>query len=97
MFLLAGTTRWKGIVNMRFLRFYGYISYGLYLIHELVFLAYDRLTPRFLQSLTGTAEWKGMWLRFFCCVGVATLIAYFSRRYFEGPMLSLKGRYSASR
>jgi peptidoglycan/LPS O-acetylase OafA/YrhL len=97
LFLLAGTTRWKGIVNMRFLRFYGYISYGLYLIHELVFLAYDRLTPRFLQSLTGTAEWKGMWLRFFCCVGVATLIAYFSRRYFEGPMLSLKGRYSASR
>jgi peptidoglycan/LPS O-acetylase OafA/YrhL len=51
--LLAGTSRWKGIVNRPALQFFGEISYGLYRIHMLVFDLEDyvvgRLFPSFLK------------------------------------------------
>jgi peptidoglycan/LPS O-acetylase OafA/YrhL len=35
--LLAGTSRWKAVVNRPVLQFFGEISYGVYLIHMLIF------------------------------------------------------------
>src|SRR5262249_806042 len=42
--LIVGTTRWHWLVDRPFLRFCGFISYGLYLVHLLAF----RLTWSFL-------------------------------------------------
>jgi peptidoglycan/LPS O-acetylase OafA/YrhL len=73
------------------LRFYGYISYGLYLSHWIVFdlIAYQiigRRPPVALLTL------PGLFLRFAVSLAVATLIAWLSRRYFEEPFLRLKDR-----
>jgi peptidoglycan/LPS O-acetylase OafA/YrhL len=73
------------------LRFYGYISYGLYLSHWLVFnlIAY-RIIGRWppLSLLTAPV----LLGRFAVSLVVATLIAWLSRRYFEEPFLRLKDR-----
>src|SRR5260370_7878076 len=45
--LLAGTSRWSWIVNRPILRFFGNISFGLYLIHWLLFVSYDALVKNF--------------------------------------------------
>ncbi len=87
--LRTGQTASRGI-----LAFYGYISYGLYLINTLVYASLGgwiirRLPPVQLQSL---AVWSG---QAFACIGAATAIAYLSRRYFEGPILRLKDRRAA--
>lgn len=50
--LLAGTSRWKAIVNRPVLQFFGEISYGLYLIHMLVFDLEDYLVVRFFPNLS---------------------------------------------
>ncbi len=82
----TGNTQSKG-----FLPFYGYISYGLYLINVLV---YDRMkvfvSHRIRPELFGN-------LLFFSsailvCIAISTGLAYLSRRYFEAPIMSLKSR-----
>ena len=83
----TGRTASRGI-----LPFYGYISYGLYLINVLIFakvgLSIKQALPAPLADnlLVYTA---GVLL----CVALATGLAYLSRRYFEGPLLRLKDRW----
>jgi peptidoglycan/LPS O-acetylase OafA/YrhL len=78
----------------RILRFYGYISYGLYLLHLMVFTCYDRffLGPKadFNHLPTQLAL-----LRFAVGFGTATLICYLSRRYVEEYFLRMKERLVA--
>jgi peptidoglycan/LPS O-acetylase OafA/YrhL len=73
------------------LRFYGYISYGLYLIHWIVFYEIKNLldipVPP-LPMLTAPVLLR----RFALSLGAATLIAWLSRVYFEEPFLRLKDR-----
>lgn len=71
--------------------FLGYISYGLYLIHQLVFMLYDRL---FAGTWVGDFHYQlaPLFLRIAVCVSVSILLAYLSRRYFEEPFLRLKRR-----
>jgi len=72
------------------LRFLGYISYGLYLYHELVFEVLDWQLRRAGFFLRWSArDWA---LRFLFESTVAVMIAYVSRRYFEGYFLGLKAR-----
>jgi len=91
--LLVGTSRWSFLVDRPVLRFFGEISYGLYLIHWLVFASFDavlkRYGPGFFATL-GRTEFIG--LRFLCAGGTATMLAFLSRRYFEEPFLRLKNR-----
>jgi peptidoglycan/LPS O-acetylase OafA/YrhL len=85
--LLIGTTGRKSLVQSPFLRFFGYISYGLYLVHVLAFNLFDYLI-----------EWSGfsgLLLRFVCSAGAATLIAWLSRRYFEDRFLKMNPLRSA--
>lgn len=72
--------------------FLGEISYGLYLIHLLLLQIYDR------EFGTGFTHDRGLLvLRFVVANGLAVVVAVFSRRWFENPILRLKGRISAAR
>ncbi len=78
-FLLIGTSRWKSLVQFRILRFFGRISYGLYLVHLLAFSAFDRLVAWHGLS--------GLILRFLVAGTSAVLLAWLSREYFEERFL----------
>jgi peptidoglycan/LPS O-acetylase OafA/YrhL len=91
--LLVGTSDWSFFLRHRALTFFGEISYGLYLIHMLIFNLFDNLQH---QVLPRTPSFKGhfgvMTVRFIIAGGVAILLARLSRRYFEEPFLRLKDR-----
>jgi peptidoglycan/LPS O-acetylase OafA/YrhL len=68
--LLLGTSARRRYVNNSVLRFLGYISYGLYLIHLLVFRMYDKLCRIFRPSLQPASDYFGLIaLRFFLLGG----------------------------
>ena len=95
--LLLGTSARRRFVNSSVLRFLGYISYGLYLIHLLVFRMYDKLCQRFWPSLQPTPEhFSLIVLRFVLAVGAAIGLAYLSREYFEEKFLRLKDRFAGT-
>ncbi len=83
----TGNTKLSG-----FLPFYGYISYGLYLVNVLV---YDRM-KLFVSHHVKPEAFKSLLffsVAIFVCIAISTGIAYLSRRYFEAPILSLKTRW----
>jgi peptidoglycan/LPS O-acetylase OafA/YrhL len=99
--LLLGASGWAHIVRRPVLQFFGEISYGLYLIHTLVF----EVTGHFvapvairLERLTvqGDAPLTLILIRFLVGAVAATLIAFLSRRYFEEPFLKLKDKWTAA-
>ncbi|HET9088606.1 MAG TPA: acyltransferase [Acidobacteriaceae bacterium] len=68
------------------LAFFGYISYGLYLIHEFLFREYGRLasgTP--LAGLQGNLSM--VTLRYLIVGGISVFLAYLSRRFYEDYFL----------
>jgi len=96
LFLLLGTSTWRFLVIPRILRFFGEISYGLYLVHVLIFEAYDHLIGRSLvTSGIHGHRFGALCVRFVCAASVAVIIAYVSRRWFENPFLRLKDRLSS--
>lgn len=91
--LLLGTGAWSFLVQYRILTFFGEISYGLYLIHMLVFNAFDNLQHHFAPLIPSFKGHFGVTtVRFLVCGGAAIFVAYMSRRYFEEPILRLKDR-----
>ena len=106
IFLLLGSSDRKNLVVNPVLRFFGEISYGLYLYHVLVFYAYDMLTSRYFPSLAGavrsdldrslvaTPAFGLLSLRFVLVISASVAIAYASRVWFENPFLRLKDRFS---
>jgi peptidoglycan/LPS O-acetylase OafA/YrhL len=92
--LLVGTSSWKGVVNRPVLQFFGEISYGVYLIHMLVFdLEEHFLTGSFPSLSAAGGHFALMVLHFAIVVAFTVAIAYFSRWYFEEPFLQLKRRF----
>src|SRR5450631_4755576 len=90
-FLLAGSGTGKRYVNISFLRFLGYISYGLYLDHLLAFRMYDRICRHYLpQLIPSNGHFALVLLRFALAGGGAIGAAYLSRRFFEERFLRLK-------
>jgi peptidoglycan/LPS O-acetylase OafA/YrhL len=73
------------------LRFFGYISYGLYLFHLLGFKAYQDLFVDFYH-VPAVLTLGAVLLRFGGVVGVTTLVCFGSRRYFEEYFLRQKDR-----
>lgn len=96
--LLLGTGRLKKMATPRPLTFIGYISYGLYLYHLMIFTAFDFLLARYLSSLqAGAGSPKRILVRFAISASVSILVAYASRRWYEERFLRLKdGKRSAS-
>jgi peptidoglycan/LPS O-acetylase OafA/YrhL len=93
LFLLLGTSKWKAVVLLPALRYFGRISYGLYLVHLLTFDAYDMAIRRFLPHLglfLGT--FPSICTRFLSATCAAVAIAHISRKYFESWFLNLKDR-----
>lgn len=89
--LLAGSGRWSFLVNRPVLQFFGKISYGLYLIHWMVFLWYDALMDRFFPALRPLqGKYDMVVLRFVCSAAAATVLSVLSRRYLEEPFLRMK-------
>jgi peptidoglycan/LPS O-acetylase OafA/YrhL len=93
--VLMGTSRWKGLVTQPVLIFFGNVSYGLYIVHPLVFSTYNRFAPEVLrQSLQEVNSWPGLWLRFAIAGAAAVGVSYLSRWYFEERFLRLKERFT---
>lgn len=88
--LLVGTSQWKTIVNRPWLRFFGEISYGLYLVHMLVFDAETYVLKRYFSEWSVEGHFARMVLLFCIAAGLATGITHLSRRYFEEFFLRLK-------
>jgi len=72
----------------RFLTFYGYISYGLYLVHQFLFWKIDALVRGTLLD-----PYRNLWalpIGFIASTAIATGVAFLSRRYFEDFFLRKK-------
>lgn len=86
--LLLGTSPWSALVNRPFLKFLGYISYGLYLVHVLAFRAADVFLTRF-EWLSAGRPLAAMSLRLFAGGALAISVAYLSRRSLEEKFLRM--------
>ncbi|MFI5095949.1 MAG: acyltransferase family protein, partial [Candidatus Acidiferrales bacterium] len=93
LFLVLGSSSRKGLVNSSILQFFGYISYGLYLIHLMIFHMYDKVTRIFWPWLQPSAGHFGLIVLRFAVGGAAAVgLAYISRKYYEEWFLQLKER-----
>ena len=82
MVLIVGSGGHRRLVNNRLLQFFGYISYGLYLVHMLVFRFWDGVYKRFFPFFVPQdGRFDLVVLRFVLVLGAATAVAYLSRRY----------------
>ncbi len=88
--LLAGTSRWVALVDRPFLKFLGFISYGLYLVHVLAFRFTDMVLSRPFAVLASTGKpTVAMLVRFAVGSALAIGVAYLSRRSLEERFLRL--------
>ena len=77
--------------TLRFLVFFADISYGLYLIHMLCGILYDRIFGHAYLIRAGA-----LLTRFLVVNGIAILLAALSRRFFEDPIMRLRQRIPAA-
>ncbi len=71
------------------LSFLGYISYGLYLIHEVLFHEYGKLTAHgYLSQLS--CSFLALSIRFMCVAAASVFLAYLSRRFYEEYFLRMR-------
>jgi peptidoglycan/LPS O-acetylase OafA/YrhL len=92
-FLLIGTTKNKRFVQSASLRFLGRISYGLYLVHLLIFDMVDYLGKRgWLPWIGKTSLSLLVWRAVLAC-SFSIVLAALSRKYFEDKFLALKTRF----
>jgi peptidoglycan/LPS O-acetylase OafA/YrhL len=96
--LVVGSGPWKGVFNLRVLKFFGEISYGLYLVEMLAFDVVDRILGHWglLVSYT-SGGFALVLLRFALSATLATGVAYLSRRYYEEPFLRLKHKFEGGK
>jgi len=87
--LVAGSSRFAALVNIRPLQWLGFISYGLYLVHVLAFTLFDRFVP------IAQFDSAHVLLRFAAAGGLAIAVATLSRntieRYFLDARVVLRG------
>jgi peptidoglycan/LPS O-acetylase OafA/YrhL len=88
--LLLGSSKWSFLIDQPILKFFGFVSYGLYLVHILAF----RISAVLLSHQLGTLIASGrpmsaLLLRFAGGVAISTVIAYLSRRSLEERFLRI--------
>jgi len=91
-FLLLGTSQWRWIAQWRGLRFFGDISYGLYLLHPLAFKLIDYFWNRSILSYVGTKYIPALLVRFSLASSLAIGVAWISRKTLESYFLSMKNK-----
>ena len=88
--LLVGTSQWRFVIDRPILRFFGFISYGLYLVHIATFRLIDILLSHHLAILLGNGKpMIAVLLRFGGGLILGTGIAYLSRRFLEEKFLRM--------
>jgi peptidoglycan/LPS O-acetylase OafA/YrhL len=83
--MLLGTSRFEAWTRPRWLLFFGDISYGLYLIHVLVFMVYRRF-------LHPGDDLRSILIEFGVCVSMSIALAMLSRFTVEEYFLRMKDR-----
>lgn len=92
-FLLLGS---RYAIRSRILEFFGDISYGVYLMHTLVFDVFDAMARRHFPVLAPEhLSFPLASLRFSIVGAVTIACAWLSRWYFEEPLLRLKDRFAS--
>lgn len=86
--LLGGSSSYESLLRPRILQFFGDISYGLYLIHVLVFMVYRRI----VEPGSGL---RPILLEFVVCATVAVGLATLSRFTVEEWFLSQKEKLTS--
>ena len=95
--LLLGTSRRSFLVRQPILRFFGEISYGLYLFHMVIFNIFDNLQHEWFPHVSSFRDHFGVTVvRFLIAGSLAIGLAFLSRRYFEEPFLRLKDRVQSN-
>jgi peptidoglycan/LPS O-acetylase OafA/YrhL len=79
------------------MRWLGEISYGLYLVHTIVFAEYDRWSGHAGTYHRGTyfGDFRELLVRLTVCGAVACAIAWVSRRWYEEPFLRMKRKLAS--
>ena len=92
--LVLGTGESRWMVRWPALQFFGYISYGLYLVHMLAFDFTDHWLALYFPDPTAAvrSSFTLMCLRFAIAGALAVGVATLSRKYFEEPFLRWKDR-----
>jgi peptidoglycan/LPS O-acetylase OafA/YrhL len=91
--LVLGTSSYKAILASSVLKFFSEISYGLYLVHMLVFDVVDRVLLVWgLRVSWSTGTGALIVGRFIAAASLSVFLAYLSRWYFEEPFLRLKNQ-----
>jgi peptidoglycan/LPS O-acetylase OafA/YrhL len=89
--LAVSATRFASLLRIGWLKFFGDISYGLYLVHMLAFDVVDHFGARLLPSIYSTPQgFLTVCLRFLVGSGFSITLAYGSRWYFEERFLRLR-------
>ena len=89
--LWVGTENIAIFLNWR-LAFFGYISYGLYLVHMLFFDLHNGFAARFVPFLSVGDSFAKCCLRLLITLTLATALAYLSRTTYEEFFLRMKDR-----
>jgi peptidoglycan/LPS O-acetylase OafA/YrhL len=88
--LLLGTGRWRFLADVPILRFLGFISYGLYLIHVPIFKIAEAIFSREFTALVSSGyATSAMLLRLLAGSTIGIAIAYLSRRFLEEKFLRM--------
>jgi peptidoglycan/LPS O-acetylase OafA/YrhL len=89
--LFLGTSARRNWILLPSLRFFADISYGLYLVHMIVFDVVDHFMKGPVLRVAGSAgDFIAVWFRFFVGAGLSVAVAYLSRWYFEERFLRMK-------
>ena len=88
--LWLGTGVHRRWVNIPLLAFYGYISYGLYLVHDWMFGVCGRLLGKFFPTFLPVADFARSCVLLAVGVVVSTAVAYLSRVTYEEFFLKMK-------
>ena len=75
----------------KLLEFFGYISYGLYLVHEFIFYEYGKMVNGTRLAAMNTS-FAIATIRYVVAGGIAILLAYLSRRFYEEYFLRMGRR-----
>lgn len=99
LFLIIGTSKLKHFVLSGWLRYLGYISYGLYLIHFFIFSEIDLFTQMMFPTVNVLMHTtiSGLIIRFVMGAGISIVVASLSRKYFEAFFLRLKNKKQSVR